>query len=94
MERFARWFASTAGVVQTGACVAGIAVYELANPHWDAHGFWLLWALTVYSAVTQPVLAYSAARSARHAERNERKLYHLEQKIDHKFDKLLEELHR
>jgi hypothetical protein len=36
----------------------------LACDH-DHSGYWLLWGLTVYSAITQPALAYSGAVNAR-----------------------------
>lgn len=58
LHRFANWFGSSAGVIQTAVLVGSVVVLEVINPHIDGHGFWLLYWLTVYSAVTQPILAY------------------------------------
>lgn len=59
LDRFGDWFASDAGTVQTLLACLGIVAVELAFPRIDPHGFWLLYGLTVYSAVTQPALARS-----------------------------------
>lgn len=59
LERFARWFASAVGVWQTVAAVGGGVVLELVHVIKDDHGFWLLYWLTVYSAVTQNILAFA-----------------------------------
>lgn len=59
LSRFAKWFASAAGVWQTFGAVALIVALELFHVAKDDHGFWLLYWMTVYSAVTQPVLAYA-----------------------------------
>lgn len=56
---FGDWFASDAGTVQTLAVCLAIVMTEFTFPALDPHGFWLLYALTVYSAVTQPALARS-----------------------------------
>jgi hypothetical protein len=58
LERFARWFASAAGVWQTAIFTGGLILTENLDHSLDPHGFWLLYWLTAYSAVTQPVLAY------------------------------------
>jgi hypothetical protein len=34
----------------------------------DPHGFWVLYWLTVYSAVTQPVLAFCSRRASEKAD--------------------------
>lgn len=60
LQKFARWFRSPAGIFQTLALVALIVIYEMIFPRVDEHGFWLLYWLTVYSAITQPILAYVA----------------------------------
>lgn len=65
LQWFGRWFASAAGIAQTMTIVLGVTGWELAHPRLDEHGFWLLYALTIYSAVTQPVLAWVAMMSAR-----------------------------
>jgi hypothetical protein len=59
LNRFARWFASAGGVWQTVGAVAMVCVLELTHTVRDDHGFWLLYWLTVYSAATQPILAYA-----------------------------------
>jgi hypothetical protein len=59
LRRFAKWFASSGGVWQTAGLVGLVVVLEILHVVQDDHGFWLLYWLTVYSAVTQPVLAYA-----------------------------------
>ena len=63
LQAFARWFRSPAGIFHTLFLVASVVVYEAFFPQADPHGFWLLYWLTVYSAVTQPILAYVADAS-------------------------------
>lgn len=58
LEKFAKWFASPGGVWQTSILTLAIILAEYVWPSIDPHGFWLLYWLTAYSAVTQPVLAY------------------------------------
>lgn len=58
LSAFGRWFPASAGVWQTFIAVGAITGLELAGIVHDDHGFWLLFWLTVYSAVTQPVLGY------------------------------------
>lgn len=60
LQAFARWFKSPAGILHTISLVTIIVVIEALYPNTDPHGFWLLYWLTVYSAVTQPILAYVA----------------------------------
>lgn len=60
LQSFARWFRSPAGIWQTITAVALAVIFEKIYKHADPNGFWLLYWLTVYSAVTQPVLAYVA----------------------------------
>ncbi|TDH56708.1 hypothetical protein E2F47_06145 [Mycobacterium eburneum] len=69
LEAFNRWFASTAGVWQTFLFTVGVLVWEFCDPTADPHGFWLLFALTVYSGITQPILAHVAAKAARNTDR-------------------------
>lgn len=57
LQSFDEWFSSERGVYQTLLITLLICVAELLFPHLDPHGFWLLYWLTVYSAVTQPALA-------------------------------------
>jgi hypothetical protein len=58
IEAFGRWFASAASVWQTALLVALVVVFEAADPRADPNDFRFLYWATVYSAVTQPVLAY------------------------------------
>lgn len=65
---FGVWFASPAGVVQTfGICMAVVGL-ELAWPRVDPHMFAYLLVLTIYSAITQPVLAYVGMQGARKSD--------------------------
>lgn len=64
LNRFAQWFASAAGTWQTLIAVAATVVLELTHVIHDNNGFWLLYWLTVYSAITQPLLAYTNKRDA------------------------------
>jgi hypothetical protein len=65
---FSEWFMSPRGVWQTFLITALIVIFELLFPHADPHGFWLLYWLTVYSAITQPALAYVGGKSSDHSE--------------------------
>jgi len=58
LSSFARWFASAAGVWQTAVLVFALVLVEEFFPHLDPQGFRFLYWLTVYSAVTQPALAF------------------------------------
>ena len=92
MDAFADWFASAGGVYQTFFVILAVVVGEHIWPRMDWNGFLLLYWLTVYSAVTQPVLAFSATKSAQSAFRNEVRIIRLERKIDHKIDLLAQHL--
>lgn len=59
-ERFNRWFTSRGGVYQTMVVVVALVALEATGIIHDPHGFWILYWLTVYSAVTQPALAAGA----------------------------------
>lgn len=63
LKAFASWFSSPAGIWQTIGLIALVVLYEKLFPNSDPNGFWLLYWLTVYSAVTQPILAYVAGVS-------------------------------
>lgn len=80
IRRFGTWFASAAGVWQTTLFCAVVVCLELAFPRTDPHMFWWLVALTVYSAVTQPVLAYIAAQSSRKSDEALLKLQQAEER--------------
>lgn len=58
LTAFGRWFPAAIGVWQTFIAIAVLTILENTGIVHDDHGFWLLYWLTVYSAVTQPVLGY------------------------------------
>lgn len=64
LSRFTHWFDSQGGVYQTFFITMGIVVFEAMFPRIDTHGFYLLYWLTVYSAITQPALAHSGKIAA------------------------------
>lgn len=90
LEKFNSWFTSAAGVWQTLIAVGAWSIYEILNPTADDHGFILMCVLTVYSAVTQPALAYVAAKSAQKTDedlrRDELILAHIEKLITERKD--------
>ena len=65
---FSEWFISARGVWQTFFLVSTLCLCEVLFPQIDTHGFWLLYWLTVYSAITQPALAYVSGQSSDHSE--------------------------
>lgn len=79
---FTLWFCSRGGVWQTALLVVTIAIAELVDPSLDPHGFWLLWALTVYSAITQPALAFAGALSAAKLEEAVGRIAALEEAVE------------
>lgn len=80
LRRFGRWFASPLGIYETvTVLVAWIALEKLHVVH-DASGYQILYWLTVYSAVTQPVLAYIAYESGRDQAKI---LKHIEKIVEH-----------
>ena len=80
LDRFAAWFASGPGVWQTGAVTLAVVVVELCDRSLDPHAFMLMAVLTVYSAITQPALAYSGSVQAKHMEQM---IAHMEALLDH-----------
>ena len=64
---FEDWFTSGPGVWQTFGVTILVVCVEFFFPKLDPNGFLLLYWLTVYSAITQPALAYSGARSSKQA---------------------------
>lgn len=80
LDRFARWFSSGPGVWQTGAITLAVVAVELADRNLDPHAFILMAVLTVYSAITQPALAYSGAIQAHQMEAM---IAHLEALLEH-----------
>jgi hypothetical protein len=59
LNRFANWFSSAAGVWQTLLIVGAWVTAEYLHFIHDQNMFQLMAWLTIYSAITQPVLAYS-----------------------------------
>jgi hypothetical protein len=80
LDRFNGWFASAAGVWHTFFFCVAVVAAEYAWPALDPHGFWLLFYLTVYSAVTQPALAYVGRKSG---EQQGAILAHLQAVLEH-----------
>lgn len=80
--RFTNWFCSRGGVWQTSLVTLAIVVTELADRRLDPHGFWLLYLLTVYSAITQPALAYAGSVNAARMEALEAQNTALLERID------------
>ncbi len=68
LRRFNDWFSDSGGVWHTFVFCLAIVVLEAMHVIPDEHGFWLLYWLTVYSAVTQPALAYAGRISANRIE--------------------------
>jgi hypothetical protein len=64
LTHFDKWFTSGAGVWQTLIVCSAIVIIEIIWPTLDPHGFVILYALTVYSAVTQPALAHAGAETS------------------------------
>jgi hypothetical protein len=62
--RFANWFSSSGGVWQTVIFATIVTTLEQIFPRLDPHGFWLLYYLTIYSAITQPALAFIGRQSS------------------------------
>lgn len=60
---FERWFSSSRGVYQTALLTAAIIVLEYTHVIHDKGMFEFMAWLTIYSGVTQNILAYSNRRS-------------------------------
>lgn len=80
IKAFGHWFASSAGVWQTVAVLAAWIALEKLRVVSDPSGYQILYWLTVYSAVTQPVLAWIAADGSRKADEVLRRLEAAEQR--------------
>jgi len=81
LAAFERWFSSAAGVWQTFGITTAIVLLEATGVIPDSHGFWLLYWLTVYSAVTQPALALSGKESVDRITALEERILEMEQRI-------------
>lgn len=80
LDRFTEWFSSRGGVWQTAIFTLIIVAVEVCDRNLDPHAFVLMAVLTVYSAITQPALAYSAAKAG---EQNEILLKRLATLLEH-----------
>lgn len=69
IRRFSVWFSSSGAVWQTTVLVLVWVIAEQVFPQSDPHGFVLLYVLTVYSAITQPALAFASDQAASEAAR-------------------------
>jgi hypothetical protein len=77
---FGKWFASPLGILQTFIILAGWILLEKLHFIHDADGYQILYWLTVYSAVTQPVLAFIANKAG---EDQGKILAHVEKIVEH-----------
>ena len=75
------WFCSDAGTVETFFFCVIVVIAEIVWPTIDPHGFWLLYALTVYSAITQPALARAGRISAEKTRDHDAKLEAIIRKV-------------
>ncbi|GAA4399607.1 hypothetical protein GCM10023147_37200 [Tsukamurella soli] len=83
LDGFAAWFASAAGVLQTFVVTITIFVVEVWKPNLDPqHFLFLLW-LTIYSGVTQPILAFVSSRDSRAAASKMEHVLQLEEEALH-----------
>ena len=80
LARFNRWFCSEGGVYQTFLVVLAVVILEAVDRSLDPHAFVLMAVLTVYSGITQPMLAYANTQAALQADiRLDQVLQELEQ---------------
>jgi hypothetical protein len=87
LNKFDHWFGSAAGVLHTLVAVLAVVVGEVTGWIHDDHGFWLLFWLTVYSGITQPILAYSNRRAIEAQASREDLVVELERRILSKLDR-------
>ncbi|MGH3266920.1 MAG: hypothetical protein ACRDNS_33630 [Trebonia sp.] len=81
LDAFNSWFVSDGGVWQTFGVTLAIVVLEQLFPHADPDHFACLYALTVYSGVTQPALARAGRVADVRQERALKKIEALEQQV-------------
>lgn len=79
IQRFTRWFVSEGGVYQTFLITMAVVIFEAVDRAIDPHAFLLMAILTVYSAITQPALAFATGRDA---DRLLARIDELETKLD------------
>ncbi|MEZ0366825.1 hypothetical protein ACAG26_24430 [Mycobacterium sp. pUA109] len=68
LEAFNRWFTSAGGVWQTIAFCIAVSAWELLHPGADPAWLRFMVALTIYSGVTQPMIAYVTAKAANNTD--------------------------
>lgn len=81
LDAFNDWFVSDGGVWQTAAATFAIVVAEQVFPHLDPDHFVCLYALTVYSGVTQPALARAGRVAGERQEEALAKIEALEEQV-------------
>lgn len=90
---FGEWFGSKLGIIETGLFALGwIALSRIGVV--DKSGWWLLYSLTVYSAITQPVLAFIAFLSSRKLDDVMEALMRIERHNEQMLERLTEEARR
>jgi vacuolar-type H+-ATPase catalytic subunit A/Vma1 len=85
LSRFGRWFASSGGVWQTAVIVIVWWLAEFAGLIHDPQHFQLCVWLTIYSAITQPVLAWVNKQDM---SKSDQRLDRLEDKEDQELELL------
>ncbi len=86
LGRFTEWFSSAAGVWQTAVFCLTWVILERVFPGVDPNGFALLYVMTVYSAATQPALAYANRQDTAQMDALLEKIEKLEKKILEKLE--------
>jgi hypothetical protein len=92
LRRFNDWFSDAGGVWQTFLICLVIVCLEATHVIPDDHGFWLLYWLTVYSAVTQPALAYAGRLTGQRLEELLLRLLLSEEHLEALAEKIAEKL--
>lgn len=89
LKAFARWFGSAAGVWQTFFAVGGWVTLEYLHVVHDDNMFQLMAWLTIYSAITQPVLAYANSQDTKQGEAILNEIRAIASRIESKEDREL-----
>lgn len=87
---FTNWFASLKGTIQTTIVVLAWVIVEQTFPNIDPNGFILLYILTVWSAITQNLLAYTSTLSAIEAQKSQDLLMQLLSNNVHQLEFLIQ----
>lgn len=79
VDAFDDWFSSDWGAIQVFYLTIVLMAMEVARPSIDKHWFWLLVGMTVFSCVTQNILARGNRKAMERIEALEQRiLSHLE----------------